>query len=99
MESAGPGVWVGLGLSRAIRLLAVVMKPSPPAVPRSATAPVCLSPPSPRTHNQLDSSAIFTAINAIWLERKSIRCVHLCLRVQQSVLGWLEAAKPNAGDF
>lgn len=53
----------------------------PPTAAHPATAPVCLPTFSQWTRNQLDSSAIFEAINAIWLERKSIRCVHLCLGV------------------
>lgn len=51
----------------------------PPTAADAAMAAVCRSTFSQRTCNQLDSSAIFEAINAIWFERKSIRRVHLCL--------------------
>lgn len=57
----------------------------PPTVAHPAMAPVCRSPFSQWTCNQLDSSAIFEAINAIWFERKSIRRVHLCLRVKKKI--------------
>lgn len=33
--------------------------------------------------NELDLSAIFTAIEVIQVERKSIRCVHLCLTKEE----------------
>lgn len=58
------------------------MKPGPLLWHTRPQLPVCLPTLSQWTHNQLDSPAIFTAINAIRLERKSIRCVHLCRRVR-----------------
>lgn len=79
MKSVGWGS--GLGLCQASRLLVGVMKPGPLLWHAQPQLPVCLPTLSQWTHNQLDSSAIFAAINAIRLERKSIRCVHLCFRV------------------
>lgn len=43
---------------------------------------VCILPRSLR-ENELDLSAIFTAIEVIQVERKSIRCVHLCLTKEE----------------
>lgn len=75
------------------------MKPGPPLWHTQPQLPSA-SPLCPQwTRNQLDSSAIFAAINAIWLERKSIRCVYLCLREEKKIFSWGKDAKKQHWDF
>lgn len=89
MKSVGWGS--GLWLCQASGLLACVMKPGPLLWHDQPQLPVCLPTLSQWTHSQLDSSAIFAAINAIRLERKSINGVHLCCRVEEKILSWDKA--------
>lgn len=71
------------------------MKPGPLLWHAQPKLPVCLPTLSQWTHSQMDLSAIGAAINAIWLERKSIRCVYLCFRVWEKILCWGKAEKPT----
>lgn len=90
---------VGVGVVSGQWALSWCNEAWPPAVAHPATAPVCLPTLSRRTHNQLDSSAIFAAINAIWLERKSIRRVYLWLRVEGKIFCRGIAEKPQHQRF
>lgn len=69
---------------------------APPPLLYCSTPILCWAPSalSQRTHNQMDLSAIFTAISAIRLERKSIRRVHLCLGVFEKILCGDKAKQP-----
>ena len=85
MKSVGWGS--GLGLCQARGLLVRVMKPGPLLWHAQPQLPVCLPTLSQWTHDQLDSSAIFAAINAIRLERKSITGVHLSSECRRGSFG------------